>query len=232
MVTAGSAGSLDIAKKSFTNAFIGLIIILSAWLIVDTLMRGLIGGNGDVKGWGPWSSVRCDISQAGVDEQSGFFAVNEYDVAPPSASDNDILPGVVDGPTGKSGLNPVAASKYIVAHAYPKSAAECWKAVRSALCAGGAQGFCTPGPYYAKDAGPKLLKNGYTLVYSGTYSYPATDNAFKAQPGDVAIFNGCSDPTAGHASMYTSSGSWYSDFKQQEMGPNKKGRCPVAIYRP
>jgi hypothetical protein len=77
MVTAGSAGSLDIAKKSFTNAFIGLIIILSAWLIVDTLMRGLIGGNGDIKGYGPWTDIKC-ASQAAVDEKRGFFDVEEY----------------------------------------------------------------------------------------------------------------------------------------------------------
>jgi Type IV secretion system pilin/Lysozyme like domain len=80
MVVSGSSGSLEAAKKSFTNAFIGLIIILSAWLIVDTLMRGLIGGNGDIKvsNWGPWAAVRCDITQAAVGEQAGFFDAESW----------------------------------------------------------------------------------------------------------------------------------------------------------
>ena len=77
MVVSGSSGSLEAAKKSFTNAFIGLIIILAAWLIVDTLMRGLLGGNGDIKGYGPWSDVKC-ATQAGVDEQADFFDVSEW----------------------------------------------------------------------------------------------------------------------------------------------------------
>ena len=56
----GNSGALKEAKGSFTNAFIGLLIILSAWLIVDTLLRKLLpSGNGEISGYGPWSSVQC-----------------------------------------------------------------------------------------------------------------------------------------------------------------------------
>ena len=56
----GNPGALKEAKGSFTNAFIGLLIILSAWLIVDTLLRKLLpNGNGEISGYGPWASVQC-----------------------------------------------------------------------------------------------------------------------------------------------------------------------------
>jgi LAS superfamily LD-carboxypeptidase LdcB len=86
MVTSGgNPGALSAAKKSFTNAFIGLIIILSAWLIVDTFMRGLLGDNGDIKisNYGPWTDVKC-ATQTEVDEQTGFFSVEDYDPGDPN----------------------------------------------------------------------------------------------------------------------------------------------------
>jgi hypothetical protein len=60
IISQGNPGALSDAKQSFTNAFIGLIIILTAWIFVDTLMRQLLkGGTGDVNGYGPWSKVQC-----------------------------------------------------------------------------------------------------------------------------------------------------------------------------
>ncbi len=59
VVSQGNAGALQDAKSSFTNAFIGLIIILVAFILVDTIMRQLVKGNGNIEGYGPWSEVRC-----------------------------------------------------------------------------------------------------------------------------------------------------------------------------
>jgi len=62
MVIEGNPAALTAAKQSFTNAFIGLIIFLCAWLIVDTLLRQLLDGkNGEIniEGYGPWTQVRC-----------------------------------------------------------------------------------------------------------------------------------------------------------------------------
>ncbi|HEY0948146.1 MAG TPA: pilin [Candidatus Paceibacterota bacterium] len=42
------------AKKVLTNAVIGLLIILSAWLIVDFVMKLLYNDNG---GFGPWNEI-------------------------------------------------------------------------------------------------------------------------------------------------------------------------------
>ncbi len=70
VTSGGNPGALAAVKGSFMNAFIGIIIILSAWLIVDTIMRGLVGApgaegslpvvvNGEVTGWLAWSKVEC-----------------------------------------------------------------------------------------------------------------------------------------------------------------------------
>jgi len=59
MVTAGMSGnynSLGDTKKTLTNAIIGIIIIFAAWLIVDTLMKGIANG-GQLTGLGMWNSI-------------------------------------------------------------------------------------------------------------------------------------------------------------------------------
>ena len=40
------------ARKIFSNVTIGLVIILAAWLVVDTLMKAVLGGN-----FGPWNDI-------------------------------------------------------------------------------------------------------------------------------------------------------------------------------
>ena len=72
VTSGGNPGALNAAKDSFINAIVGMIIILSAWLIVDTIMRGLVGGPGNegeigivrggvVTGWLAWSEVECQV---------------------------------------------------------------------------------------------------------------------------------------------------------------------------
>ncbi|MFM2339723.1 MAG: hypothetical protein RLZZ360_359 [Candidatus Parcubacteria bacterium] len=68
VTSGGNHHALDEAKNRFVNALIGLMIVLAAWLIVDTIMRGLVGQSGaegqiptggDVSGWLYWSEVQC-----------------------------------------------------------------------------------------------------------------------------------------------------------------------------
>lgn len=40
------------ANKIFSNVAMGLIVLLAAWLVVDTLMKSLLGGN-----FGPWNDI-------------------------------------------------------------------------------------------------------------------------------------------------------------------------------
>jgi hypothetical protein len=67
VTSGGNSHTLDEAKGMFTNAIIGMIIILAAWLIVDTVIRGLVGQDGklattgDVSGWLYWSEVQCQV---------------------------------------------------------------------------------------------------------------------------------------------------------------------------
>lgn len=79
VTSGGNPGALNAAKSSFINALVGMIIILSAWLIVDTIMRGLVGGidengnsrpgeigvvqGGRVTGWLAWSEVECQVQE-------------------------------------------------------------------------------------------------------------------------------------------------------------------------
>jgi hypothetical protein len=69
--SAGNQTALDNAKSKFTNAFIGLFIVLGAWLLVDTVMKGLIGNGGEISGYGPWSEVKCVTPQTTAYGESG-----------------------------------------------------------------------------------------------------------------------------------------------------------------
>lgn len=56
----GNQSAQKDAKDKLINALIGIIIVLAAWLIVDTLMRAILPGDaGEIEGWGPWASVEC-----------------------------------------------------------------------------------------------------------------------------------------------------------------------------
>lgn len=64
VTSGGNQSALQAAKSKFTNAIIGVIIVMSAWILVDTVMRQLVTGGGNLgmagfTGFGPWSEVEC-----------------------------------------------------------------------------------------------------------------------------------------------------------------------------
>jgi len=65
VTSGGNTQARDEAKEKITNVIIGIIIVFSAWLIVDTIMRGLVGEDGRegqveyVTGWLFWATVQC-----------------------------------------------------------------------------------------------------------------------------------------------------------------------------
>ncbi len=61
VTSGGNTSKLEEAKKSLTNALIGLIIVLASWLIVDTLLKATLP-NGSTQ-IGPWNQVQCSDSQ-------------------------------------------------------------------------------------------------------------------------------------------------------------------------
>lgn len=67
MVTSGGDESrVKQAKSVMTNVVIGFIILLSAWLIVDTVMKTFVGNNLGR----PWQSISCEVSPAFTVESS------------------------------------------------------------------------------------------------------------------------------------------------------------------
>lgn len=52
LTSGGDSHAYGEAKSIFLNVLIGLVIILGAWLVVDTLMKTLTNGS-----FGPWNAV-------------------------------------------------------------------------------------------------------------------------------------------------------------------------------
>jgi len=100
ITSGGNQTALSAAKSKFTNAIIGLIIVLAAWLIVDTIMRGLVtGGAGEIEGFGPWSQIEC------VDQPTTEWVITEIDTSR-SGTDTFIGPNQASGPAGSVVASP------------------------------------------------------------------------------------------------------------------------------
>jgi len=56
-LTSVAGGEISRAKEIFVNVAVGLVIILAGWLVVDTLMRTLVGNGGS---FGPWNKI-CQL---------------------------------------------------------------------------------------------------------------------------------------------------------------------------
>jgi hypothetical protein len=117
VTSGGNHHALDEAKSSFTNAIIGFIIILSAWLIVDTIMRVLVGtdanpgsivetvgSTGSVSGYLYWSEVQCQEHIV-----PGYSEVEQQIVEYKPESISDANPVVSNPVTGVTGANCPAA---------------------------------------------------------------------------------------------------------------------------
>jgi hypothetical protein len=81
VISGGNPEAKTKAKEMLTNAFIGIVIVLTAWLLIDTLMRAILPSNGEIKG-GPWSSVQC-YGQVKPGEKTDFseFGESEEEIA-------------------------------------------------------------------------------------------------------------------------------------------------------
>jgi hypothetical protein len=60
----GSSENIGKAKRIFLAVLWGFVAILGGWLVIDTLMKALVGGPGSQ--FGPWNDFRCRSAE-GVD---------------------------------------------------------------------------------------------------------------------------------------------------------------------
>jgi hypothetical protein len=57
VMAGGNSGAISEARSMITNTLIGFIILLAAWLIVDTVMKTFVGD--EIPGFGPWNEIEC-----------------------------------------------------------------------------------------------------------------------------------------------------------------------------
>ena len=71
----GNPAAKDAAKSMFTNVVVGYLIVLSAWLVVDTIMRALV----DEATIGPWNQIECvgqpELQQGAPGSGSQIFSI-------------------------------------------------------------------------------------------------------------------------------------------------------------
>jgi len=96
MTSAGNMGQVESAKAMFTNIIIGLIVLLAAWIIVDTLMKMLLNNELDkaIKDqnityeFGLWNEITC----GGVPWDDNQFL--DYQLSHSNAAEQLSKPGI------------------------------------------------------------------------------------------------------------------------------------------
>ncbi|MEY3784381.1 MAG: hypothetical protein RLZZ230_703 [Candidatus Parcubacteria bacterium] len=97
VTSTGNAAEMKATKDRITNAIIGLVIVMAAWLLIDFVMKSLV--NQDAYG-GPWNSVAC-IAQP----ESGILRIYQ---PVPNASRGEANPNAV-GSLNQSQIDALAA---------------------------------------------------------------------------------------------------------------------------
>lgn len=108
VVSRGDVARRESAKAIFINTIGGLVLLLLAWVVVDTIMKVLLDRDGEI---GVWNEITCD-KQPSIEGPSGaLFSETGYDEVDYSLSGTaprDTLPdGAVDPqdtlPSGSTG---------------------------------------------------------------------------------------------------------------------------------
>lgn len=108
VTSGGNRTRLDDAKKKLTNALIGIIIMFAAWLLVDTLLKGVLNEE-FVEELGPWNQISCDGGQVGFEQARlvvGDDSVREDDAWFTGTDGGTVdQPGELDHDTAAARLN-------------------------------------------------------------------------------------------------------------------------------
>lgn len=95
----GNASGITLARERLTNAIIGLLIVVAGWVIINTLVTGLVGDDGEVNGV-LWSQVECQVLTPGGAVDLSFDVITDEAVIP-GAPSLDSLAGVTPGSVGE-----------------------------------------------------------------------------------------------------------------------------------
>jgi hypothetical protein len=57
VMAGGDMGAISSAREMMTNVIVGFVILLSAWLVIDTVMKVFVKDN--IGGYGPWNQIQC-----------------------------------------------------------------------------------------------------------------------------------------------------------------------------
>lgn len=227
------------ARTRLTNVVVGLAVMLTAWLVVDYVMKSIYDETGF---FGPWNSIlggksdnsdRCIVA---TKPQALFAGTVDIMTTSNAPGDGGGGSAVTAGGSGTSKLNIDTAVSSAMSNRSEKSQGRCAAYVEKALAAGGVTGVSGNG----NSIGPSLLAHGFTKVGTGTVGSPITG----LQRGDVvSISAGPSDTcsanhkTYGHTEIWTGSG-WVSDYYASDPNATSMGlgSCAVGdsvtVYRP
>ncbi|NCT02230.1 hypothetical protein GW766_03210 [Candidatus Parcubacteria bacterium] len=95
VTSGGNPEAKSAAKQKLVNALIGILIVLAAWLLVDTIIRGLLeDGSGTINGKF-WYEVECG-TQAATFDAPGDTVTGSVPPEPPAP----VPPGAIPCPAG------------------------------------------------------------------------------------------------------------------------------------
>ena len=214
MTSGGSPEKRQLANKRMLNAVIGLLILLCAYLLVDSIMKQIYNSNSS---FGPWNTILAQ--NAGPDQYC--LAKHDPPAGPPAlfgaGSENNgkggngspTPAGSSSSATGSSGLNVSAAVNWLSSNVHngPPGNGICLTDVQAALKAGGVNLQCGAPPGHSGYAG----YCNSSLQSLNFISLGSSDTS--PQPGDIIVIQHSAGTKIGHIAMWTGS-AWVSDFVQ------------------
>ncbi len=74
------------AHKIFWNVLIGLIVVLGAWLIINTILLAIVSDSAERRSIAPWVSILCEERPRSTAPSSGVPGGGSLGVAPPGVT--------------------------------------------------------------------------------------------------------------------------------------------------
>lgn len=219
ITSAGSPGAREQAKQRLINVVVGLVVVLSAWLVVDFIMKTLY--DGDSSGFGPWNAILAGGNDCLTATNPSSIVSGSISVLTGSGT-SGLSVGSGAG-AGASGLSVSSAISKLNSSAVSSDNGQCLHYVAQALSAGGVTLTCPSA--YAGQCNSSLQALGFNSVGSSDIA---------PQAGDIIVVSPVGSHTIGHIAMYNGT-NWVSDFVQSSSEkppgcPYSDTGCPTVQY--